>query len=137
MGLFILLASFSSANAAPLEAFRTLTSEEYEYGSGASPCDVDADGYDDLVVGASGWGFGGAGAVYVHMGGPDGPAGAGELLVSGETDQTLGIAVACPGDVDRDGYEDVAVADAPEAGAYEYEGTRVHIHHGGPAGLSA
>ncbi len=82
-------------------------------------CDVDGDGYADVVVG-------GTQSATVFRGSAAGLVPAGELGGSGGAGG-YGAAVACIGDVNGDGYPDVAVG-APAAHA-------VFVYHGGAAGL--
>jgi hypothetical protein len=86
----------------------------------AGGCDIDGDGYDDVVVGASG-----AATVSIFNGTPQG---------INETPPTLvltggahfGQAVACSGDVNHDGFDDVAIGDD----------TGVSVRLGSAAGLA-
>jgi len=92
--------------------------QEFEYvGSTLSPAgDTDADGYDDILVGANGEGTGGstAGAAYLLLGPlPDGTH---DLSIAdakfiGEADSAnLGRLVEPAGDLDGDGYDDMVIA---------------------------
>jgi hypothetical protein len=99
-------------------------------GLGSGPCDVNGDGFDDVLAGASTWSRVPAdrsweGAVYVYLGGPD--AGSADLAASNdrvvriegeqEGNQT-GLGVGCLGDVNGDGLDDIGMG----AWAYEYPG---------------
>ncbi len=79
----------------------------------AAAGDVDDDGYADLLVGARGWSdtAEGAGAAWLLRGGPDGPQtlGEGALIFGLHERDFAGSAVAGPGDVDGDGYDDLVV----------------------------
>ena len=99
----------------------------------AAAGDVDADGFDDLVVGAylddgAGVGFG---AAYVFRGGAGAfeptPAGA---LFGTAAGTNFGVAVSGAGDVDGDGAADVAVGAPFDAGAAPGAGA-VHVYLGG------
>ncbi len=108
--------------------------------------DVNGDGYSDLVVGASQWtvapGFD-QGAAFIYHGGPNGlgtglnPAPALTMFgTAAVNDNNFGWSVACAGDVNGDGYSDVAI------GAYrDLVGTQtgegmVRVFHGSATGLS-
>jgi len=84
--------------------------------------DVNADGYADVIVGASWYDAGESdeGAAFVFLGSsagiPDGdPAAAAAQLESNQMNASLGNAVSGAGDVNGDGYADVIV------GAYQYD----------------
>jgi hypothetical protein len=98
----------------------------------ASAGDVNGDGYADLIVGAPNVGTD-VGRIYLYLGGASGvaatpvstragPAGAGGLF---------GTTVASAGDVNGDGYADVAVG---ATGTDSFTGT-VYVYLGGPGGL--
>jgi hypothetical protein len=74
----------------------------------AAAGDVDADGYDDVIVGAHGHGTS-LGHAYVYLGGSAMNATA-DVTLTGEaaTDQ-FGVSVASAGDVNADGRDDVMV----------------------------
>ncbi len=92
--------------------------------------DVDGDGYADLMIGAYGYGNS-AGRVYVMPGGPAGvdatrvtrlPSPAGDLM-------WFGASLAAAGDINGDGYGDVAVGGLTTGRAW--------VYFGGPSGLRA
>ncbi|MBZ0271072.1 FG-GAP-like repeat-containing protein [bacterium] len=94
--------------------------------------DVNGDGYADIVAGAPGAGASGEGAAYVWFGGPDGPAFPPDWSIAGSAaGASLGIAVAFAGDVNGDGYADLALG-ADDSGA-SGEGA-VYVFHGGVSG---
>jgi hypothetical protein len=109
---------------------------EYPSGFGwavGSAGDVNGDGYSDLVVGATTT-EGYSGEVYVYHGSPAGLAEAPAWsAVCENLWDGFGMAVGSAGDVNGDGYSDVAV------GAYRYDDWRgkVYVYHGSPAGLEA
>ena len=80
--------------------------------------DVNADGYDDILIGASGWVYETTGQVYLVYGGPELP---GEILeediqdygvtfVGEQPDDGFGAFVSGAGDVNADGYDDMLVS---------------------------
>jgi hypothetical protein len=102
--------------------------------------DVDADGYDDIIVGAYAYDTASvtnAGRAYVFHGSAAGIESVATTTLTGTTtNEYLGYAVANAGDVDGDGYDDVIV------GAYRYDtcsitdAGRVYVHHGSASGVS-
>ncbi len=121
----------------------------------ASGCDVNDDGFDDVIVAAPNFSNGqaGEGAVFIFHGDPLGvgnhtPATADTTLESDIADRHLGQSVACAGDVNNDGYDDVIVGNwlyysddpAPfngQLGAiYVFRGSASGIADGGPSTAS-
>ena len=92
-----------------------LTGSEFDWaGSAGSHADVDADGRDDLLIGAPGNADGGtdAGAAYVVLAPVRGAfdlATSDAVLVGEEAEDEAGWSVAGAGDVDDDGHEDLFV----------------------------
>ncbi len=108
--------------------------------------DINGDGYSDVVIGASQWtvapGFD-QGASFIYHGGPT-ALGAGanpapDLTLFGTptvNDNNFGWSVACAGDVNGDGYSDVAIgAYRDQIGTQTGEGV-VRIFHGSTTGLN-
>jgi N-acetylneuraminic acid mutarotase len=98
--------------------------------------DVNGDGYDDLLVGDSGFPAIGTdrGRVHLYYGTPSGVAAVPAWTEEGENDHDLfGIAIASAGDVNSDGYADVLI------GAYGYDSSRgkVYLYLGSATGLAA
>ena len=98
--------------------------------SGDASGDADGDGSADVAIGAQ-W-HDGTGAVYVFEGGPGGPAASPTVTLSGdESGARFGRSVAWIGDLEGDGYADLAVGCSGCGGAGQ-----VRIHAGGPTGTS-
>jgi len=104
-----------------------------QFGSVASAGDVNGDGFGDVVVGAINAGNG-AGRAYVYFGGPAGLASSpAATLLAPDGSGNYGWPLASVGDVDGDGYADIAVGAIV---AFDGAG-RVYIYRGGPSGPSA
>jgi len=111
---------------------------EYYGGSVASAGDVNADGYDDVVVGAPFYDVGeiSAGAAFVYHGSATGLPTTPDWTVEGDQDSGhFGDSVASAGDVNGDGYADVIVGAYTESDGEGNEG-RAYLYHGSPSGLT-
>ncbi len=112
------------------------------FGGSLATGDFDRDGFADLAIGVSGdgvAGFAAAGAINVLYGSATGLSAAGDryftkerLGASAGTEEHFGSVMAV-GDVDTDGYDDLAIG-GPDEGAYA---GIVRILFGGPNGLTA
>jgi MYXO-CTERM domain-containing protein len=104
----------------------------YSFGiSVSSAGDVNCDGYDDVIVGAPGYGTN-TGRVYVYLGSSTGIASASATAKpSGEsTESFFGYSVSGAGDTNGDGCSDIVV------GAYGYGGTgRAYLFEGSSSGI--
>lgn len=97
----------------------------------AGACDLNGDGYDDLVVGAPG-AAGGTGRAHVYYGRPGGISATPSLSLQGPTaGDSFAFGAPRPGDMNGDGYADLAV------GAAQMNGSngRVYLYYGSNAGL--
>jgi formylglycine-generating enzyme required for sulfatase activity len=101
---------------------------------------VNADGYDDVIIGADEYDAGQAdeGAAFVFLGGaagmPDGtPATAAARLESDAPGGRLGSSVSGAGDVDKDGYDDVIVGGELTGAALVFHGGASGVPSGSPA----
>jgi hypothetical protein len=77
--------------------------------------DLNSDGYDDFVIGASAWdgpvsGIKYYGRAYVFLGGAPFDLQADYLFSGGAEGDELGLSVAGPGDVNKDGFPDILVS---------------------------
>ena len=121
----------------------TATGDEDEAKIGNSVAgagDVDGDGYDDLVVGATHHSGGGylRGRAYLYLGGAPVPGSTPAWTATGDEDDAwLGRSVASAGDVNGDGFADVIV------GAYQHDAGsgpnngQAYVYLGGPSGLAS
>ncbi len=102
----------------------TVTNGQYGF-SVASAGDVNADGYDDIIVGApfDGTNVTDAGRALIYFGGPVVNYTA-DVVISGQTvGELLGSCVAPAGDVNNDGFDDVIIGEGYNSGkAYLYLG---------------
>ena len=116
-------------------------SNDYASYAACGAGDLDGDGYDDIAIGAYGNGESAtdAGKVYLVFGDPVGwplqtpLADAAATFLGEELDDRAGYSLAAVGDVDGDGYDDLAV------GAYKsndgvYHGGEVYLVQGMPQG---
>src|SRR5262245_17016917 len=101
--------------------------------------DVDADGYDDVIVGAPGISFNhtAEGRVFVYRGSATGLATAAAASIEGISDSSaFGAAVGRAGDVTGDGHADVIIG-APNADYGNGVTGYAVLYRGAPGGLGA
>ncbi len=120
----------SSTGLATTAATRPTSTEYAYFGNSVDGAgDVNNDGYDDIVVGAP-YGASYAGRAYVYYGSASGIQSTGFSTLSASSTSYYGFAVGGGGDVNNDGYSDVAV------GCYacnSYYGT-AYVYYGSSAG---
>jgi len=102
----------------------------------SSAGDLNADGFADVIIGASGNDAGGidAGRAYICFGrstpnavAVPAPVAPDLMLTGAAAGDGFGYAVSCPGDLNADGFPDIAV------GAYASGGIgRAYVYYGGP-----
>ena len=135
--VWLFLGSGSGLGSVPTSV---LTGAEPDWGLGWSLSgggDVNGDGYDDIVAGAIGFtnGEAGEGGAYVFHGSSAGLGSQPDWIAEGnQAGAVFGSAVAVNGDVNADGYADIAV------GARSFDsvlnGGAVFVFHGSANGLS-
>lgn len=107
--------------------------DQYGYAV-ASAGDVNGDGYSDVLIGAPSWpAYAWTGKAYLYLGGPGGLSLTPAWTHTGNVpDDRIGYALSSAGDVNGDGYSDVAI------GAYMYNSGqgRAVVFHGGAGGLA-
>ncbi|XYI01195.1 FG-GAP-like repeat-containing protein [Sorangium sp. So ce1128] len=97
--------------------------EDQNFGASiASAGDVNGDGFGDVIVGSSG-----VNRAYVYLGGPEGLASAPDLTLEGQERTNFGLVVASAGDMNGDGFSDVAVGTSD----YNSSPAAVYIYMGG------
>ncbi len=122
--------------AAPSATLEAPSPEDRGFGTVDGVGDVNGDGFGDLVVGAPTT-RGLTGRVYVYHGGPDGIATTPATTIDGldGANAAFGGRVTGLGDVNGDGYADVAIS-TPQKVNGNFGGG-VYVFHGGPSGLGA
>lgn len=101
-------------------------------GSVSAAGDINNDGYDDIIVGASMHDTGGdnSGRAYIYYGGNSLDSNV-DVILNGESDgDYFGASVATAGDVNNDGYSDVIVG-AWGSDASEDDAGRAYVYYGG------
>ncbi len=101
--------------------------------------DVNGDGYSDIIVSAPYWDSieTDEGRVWIFYGSQSGVASVpARIIESNQSESHFGAAVACVGDVNNDGYSDVAVG-APLYDNGQTDEGQVFLYAGSPDGLRA
>lgn len=144
--VFVFLGSAVGLNTVPTHRLERNQGGAHFGRSLACAGDINGDGYSDVIIGASQWsvspGFD-QGAAFIYHGGPNALGAAFNpapvLTLFGTptvNDNNFGWSVACAGDVNGDGYSDVAIgAYRDQIGVQTGEGV-VRVFHGSAAGLS-
>jgi hypothetical protein len=98
--------------------------------------DVNQDGIDDLAIGASEYGISNTGRAYIYHGSATGIVNASTTTLNGEAPlDGFGVSVAAAGDVNGDGFDDLAVgAWKNEAGGTE--AGKAYVFYGSSTGLN-
>ena len=118
--------------------------ERSGYGNAvASAGDINNDGYDDVLIGASKYDSGGTdvGRVYLFHGGAAGLAAVADWVSSGDDQgDYYGSAVSSAGDVNGDGFADVLIGanlDTSWIFGPRWSSGRLFVFHGSASGLAA
>lgn len=77
-------------------------------GSVSSAGDINNDGYDDVIIGASGY-LDHTGRAYVYYGAANMDATADVIITGEEVGSNIGMSVSSAGDMNNDGYDDVII----------------------------
>ncbi len=104
-----------------------------------APGDVNGDGRSDFAVGAPQYDDGSVrgGRVYLYFGSSSGlPASPSQTLSQAQAGAAFGRTVAIVGDVDGDGFDDLAVG-APRTDGVAIDEGAAYLYHGGAGGVSA
>lgn len=93
--------------------------------------DVNADGYDDVIIGAPSYNNAtdDSGAAWIYLGGPTGLASSANFFVEGGTNWHFGWTVATIGDSNGDGYSDVFISGGTGNPMY------VYVYQGSASGM--
>lgn len=129
----VFLGGPSGLEATPALVVEGNAEEAYLGGPARAGGDFDADGYADVVFGAAGLDYEDAtpGAVYVWYGSPSGPSDGWSYVDSATDADGFGWGSVGIGDVNGDGYDDLATSSAQDG-----TGT-VYLFFGGPTRLGA
>lgn len=98
--------------------------------------DVNADGYDDVLIGAPGheWDYEDEGWAYLYLGSASGLGGSAWWVASGGQEGAfLGWSVSTAGDVDGDGYADILIG-VPYYDGEDWADGRTLLYAGGNSG---
>ncbi len=107
-------------------------------GAIAGAGDVNGDGYDDVLVGASGYdGAGSAGRAYLYLGAADGLETTAAATITGGANELLGTSVAGAGDVNGDGYADVLIGSPGYTRGSASDTGRVQVFYGTSTGIAS
>ncbi|MBL8678707.1 MAG: FG-GAP repeat protein [Myxococcales bacterium] len=127
--LHVFAGSSAGVSSRPARTFAALADEIMSQVAG---CDIDGDGLHDLLFSASRTGGAGPWSINVHRGDPVTLISESPRSVTGSAMTTSIVLLVCAGDVDADGFNDVAVTEGRMSAP-----TRGLVLRGGSAGLVA
>ena len=140
---YVYYGSSTGLTTTPAVTLNGASANNFFGGNVASAGDVNGDGYGDVIIGAynitinsgGSQGFTSYGAAYVYYGSTTGLNGTAAVVLRSNTQQSAfyGFSVASAGDVNHDGYADVAVG---AFGTSTYKGA-VYVYYGSSTGLNA
>ena len=113
-----------------------IITERIDLDSVSNAGDINGDGYDDLIAGASRYrsDTDRIGAVYIFYGSATGIAQSPNVMIEGNPDYTgFGASVSDAGDVNGDGFDDIIVGTSSSSNADEGIS---YVYHGGANGVS-
>ncbi|SEI66352.1 FG-GAP repeat-containing protein [Dyadobacter sp. SG02] len=126
-------------NGSPVNANALLEADQADAWLGfsvASAGDVNADGYSDVLAGAPHYDNGqdGEGAAFLYYGSPNGLNPVPTVLESNQSHAELGYSVASAGDINADGFSDIALG-APFYDKGQANEGVVFVYFGSPKGV--
>jgi hypothetical protein len=108
----------------------------------ANGCDVNGDGYDDVLIGDRDYDYlyprDDNGRAWLYFGGPSGLKNTADIIFNPPYQNYYGFfgtQVACAGDVNGDGYDDIIIGMDNYDNVYSDEGA-VFVYYGSPSGPS-
>lgn len=129
--VYVYYGSPGGLSAANNTALTGTDTHQYFGAAVSSACDVNGDGYDDVVVGTSPF-YSHGGLAFVYHGAAGGILTTPAAQLDGtEYDDEFGESVSCAGDLNQDGYDDIVIG----AGADGYYQGRIYVYYGSAAGV--
>jgi hypothetical protein len=136
---FVYNGSISGINTTPINTLESNITLAYMGASVASAGDIDGNGFNDVIIGASGYSNGetNEGAAYIYLSSGSGIV-VGSLVIkeSNQASATMGTGVACAGDINGDGFSDVVIGAEGYSNGQLSEGA-AFVYLGSPTGITA
>ena len=136
---FVFLGSATGISNTPANILEINQASAYFGYSVSTAGDVNNDGYDDIIVGATLYDNGETdeGRVYIYHGSPTGIIGTpAKILESNQTTAQFGGAVSNAGDINNDGYDDIIVGAQLYDNGQTDEGV-AFVYYGSPVGIKS